>query len=390
MSDDTRVRALPRHPNLEHLKNEAKDRLALMRITAPEAQLAEAQFEIARAYGFSSWRALKEEVEKQTGSVDIDPHAPLSAVTGLYAGVIENFFTDVTQRDGGLLLKGVTGPEIFARRGEDGWFHADAPPQAYGFADVVDGKAQTVFIRSARRTDRATRIDAATADTMRLAYAAAREEQRRPRTAISVPPEVIERHVGHYAGRHPVALEISRDGNQLYCQLTGMPRFLFNAESETLFFNAVISSQIEFRVEDGKTTGLVLHQGGMRMTMPRASAEEARDAGAEITRRAVEQQQPRTRVAVKPEILSRYAGRYRIGDRLILTVMAEEDRLFAEMPNQPRIEIFPESETKFFWTVRAAQLEFFLTPDGEVSHAVMHQVGQMIPLTRLGEEEAAA
>lgn len=51
--------ALPARANLEHLRKQAKARLADLRRHRPGAQLAEAQLEIARANGFSSWRSLK-------------------------------------------------------------------------------------------------------------------------------------------------------------------------------------------------------------------------------------------------------------------------------------------------------------------------------------------
>jgi len=56
-------RKLPARPNLEFLKNEAKDRLDDLRRTDPRAQLADAQFALAQDYGFASWPKLKEHVE---------------------------------------------------------------------------------------------------------------------------------------------------------------------------------------------------------------------------------------------------------------------------------------------------------------------------------------
>jgi hypothetical protein len=54
---------LPAHPNLEHLKNEAKQRLKSMRTERSGAKLSEAQLLVARSYGFPSWRALKSYVD---------------------------------------------------------------------------------------------------------------------------------------------------------------------------------------------------------------------------------------------------------------------------------------------------------------------------------------
>jgi hypothetical protein len=50
---------LPDRPNLRHLRNQAKDLLRAGR--APS--LADAQFQIARLYGFASWPKLKAHVE---------------------------------------------------------------------------------------------------------------------------------------------------------------------------------------------------------------------------------------------------------------------------------------------------------------------------------------
>lgn len=60
------ARALPAQPNLEHLKNEAKQRLKALRVQEPHAQLTEIQLAVARDYGFASWRALKTYIDEVT------------------------------------------------------------------------------------------------------------------------------------------------------------------------------------------------------------------------------------------------------------------------------------------------------------------------------------
>jgi ankyrin repeat protein len=57
---------LPESPNLDWLRKRAKGRLAELRKTNPDAKLADAQFALAREYGFSSWRALKAHVDSLT------------------------------------------------------------------------------------------------------------------------------------------------------------------------------------------------------------------------------------------------------------------------------------------------------------------------------------
>src|SRR4051794_23008327 len=51
--------SLPESPSLDWLRKQAKRRLGELRKANPAARLADAQFDLARQYGFASWRALK-------------------------------------------------------------------------------------------------------------------------------------------------------------------------------------------------------------------------------------------------------------------------------------------------------------------------------------------
>ena len=54
---------LPDAPSLEWLRKQAKRRLRELRESAPDTQLADAQLDLARRYGFPSWRALKARID---------------------------------------------------------------------------------------------------------------------------------------------------------------------------------------------------------------------------------------------------------------------------------------------------------------------------------------
>ena len=56
-------RVLPPKPNLEFLKNEAKELLQALRLESPSVKLAHALHRLARDYGFQTWPALKAHVE---------------------------------------------------------------------------------------------------------------------------------------------------------------------------------------------------------------------------------------------------------------------------------------------------------------------------------------
>ena len=73
-------RSLPARANLEHLRNEAKQRLKQLRTQDATAKLTDAQRRVAREYGFASWRQLKaavdqsvrERVFRAAGAGDVD------------------------------------------------------------------------------------------------------------------------------------------------------------------------------------------------------------------------------------------------------------------------------------------------------------------------------
>lgn len=58
------TKTLPAQPDLDWLKKTAKQRLREIRTHDPEAKLHQAQLEIARDYGFASWRELKAHVDR--------------------------------------------------------------------------------------------------------------------------------------------------------------------------------------------------------------------------------------------------------------------------------------------------------------------------------------
>jgi hypothetical protein len=87
-------------------------------------------------------------------------------------------------------------------------------------------------------------------------------------------------------------------------------------------------------------------------------------------------------IKVSPATLDALVGRYDYGSA-ILTVEKEGSRLFAQLSGQPRREIFPESETNFFWKVVEARVTFVKNAEGKVVKAIHHQNGATINAARL-------
>lgn len=78
------MRILPDNPSLDFLRQEAKDVLAALRESTPEATLADAQRTLAGQYGFRAWTDLKAEVEKRRGALPEAPEGVTEALADVF------------------------------------------------------------------------------------------------------------------------------------------------------------------------------------------------------------------------------------------------------------------------------------------------------------------
>jgi hypothetical protein len=379
---------LPEHPSLEHLKKQARRRLRELRLAAPASKLAEAQLQVARGYGFPSWRALKSFVETAGGQAD-----DRGRWLGSYRTdprLMSNGVVTIASEGGRLYLDSAAGARFELLEAEPGRLRIAGVEAFYSFEGDGAGPARTLVQHTPGGDVRHERIPEAEARAIRAVREQATADQARLRTIASVGPEVLQRYVGHYVSPLGPGLEVtSRDG-RLFVQVVGQPQLEVFPETETRFFYRVVVAQLEFVLEDGEVTILLLHQSGLEQKMHRVSAEEASRSTARIREALSEQERPRTLVKIDPAVLDRYAGRYRLDPHRILTVSADQGRLYVEITDQPRYEVHPESETTFFWTVVAAQITFVTAPGGRVTHAILHQSGRNLPLPRLDDQGAAA
>jgi len=99
--------------------------------------------------------------------------------------------------------------------------------------------------------------------------------------SITLDSTMLDRYAGDYQLAPSAVLAVTREGNQLFAQLTGQPKAEIFAHSESEFFYKIVNAQISFeRDAQGRTTGLVLHQNGANMAAPRIDAAIAQKISA--------------------------------------------------------------------------------------------------------------
>jgi hypothetical protein len=107
------------------------------------------------------------------------------------------------------------------------------------------------------------------------------------------------------------------------------------------------------------------------------STEDIDDIGfhlldASLPLRAVAQ-----RVVVEEAKLARLDGFYDIGGAT-LTVTHEGTQLYARLTGQARFAVFPKSETRFFYRVVPAELEFAVPAEGPATQVTLFQGGREV------------
>ncbi len=108
----------------------------------------------------------------------------------------------------------------------------------------------------------------------------------------------------------------------------------------------------------------------------------------EMARRLAEQQQPRKIAPFDAKLFDNYAGYYELAPNAVITTSRDGNRFFAQLTGQPRFEIYPESNTKFFFTVVAAQISFVTDARGQATELVLHQNGFEQHAKRISEAQA--
>jgi beta-lactamase regulating signal transducer with metallopeptidase domain len=215
--------------------------------------------------------------------------------------------------------------------------------------------------------------------------AAAQDEPK----IVSVSAALLESYVGAYQfdADTPVAglvLTVTREGDHLGAQLSGQSKSEIFPSGSNEFFNSKARASFTFVTdEQGKVTGLVLHQSGLNPHATKTTSAVAASVRAATEQKLAEQQKPHQVASIDPKLLDGYIGSYRLSQTFAITITREGDQLFAQGTDQPKAQIYPYGPNEFFFTVVAAQLTFVTGADGRATELVLHQSGRDKPAPRI-------
>ncbi len=79
---------------------------------------------------------------------------------------------------------------------------------------------------------------------------------------------------------------------------------------------------------------------------------------------------------VTNDVLQSYAGQYELEPGLIITITREGNSLYLQATGQDKVQLFPESQNKFFLKGVDAEVEFVKGDKGQVTKLVVYQNGE--------------
>ena len=84
-----------------------------------------------------------------------------------------------------------------------------------------------------------------------------------------------------------------------------------------------------------------------------------------------ERAQQAATIELDPHIYDAYIGEYEIAPDKSVTITREGNKIFGKMTGQPKVELFPTSQTRFIIKVADAEINFIKDTQGQVTHLTL-------------------
>jgi CubicO group peptidase (beta-lactamase class C family) len=180
-------------------------------------------------------------------------------------------------------------------------------------------------------------------------------------TEIKLDEGTLDAYPGVYENEQKDERTIIKEGDQLFSQRAGGPMNKIKPYEKDKFFFENSFTTIEFkRNAENKIISVNVND--------RASSENWIKTDKKVT--------VRKEVDLSESVLDQYVGDYQLTPGFVISVTRENNKMFTQATGQTKVEIFAESETKFFLKVVDAQLEFVRDETGKFSKLILYQGGQ--------------
>ncbi|QHI38794.1 Penicillin-binding protein 4* [Kordia antarctica] len=181
---------------------------------------------------------------------------------------------------------------------------------------------------------------------------------------VTLTKEQLQKWVGAYEFEDGVVRFVSLKDDQLYSQRSdGNAAFkIFPLTQNRFFFE---DSFAEYIFSDG-TPKKVVFKSNINVSK-----------GVETDKKMAESKKE---IQLSEEVLKKYIGTYELAPTFFIEVNVKGNQIFAQATNQPKFELFAESEDNFFLKVVEAKITFQIDEVTKMPKSlILHQGGQNIP-----------
>ncbi|MGZ8558571.1 MAG: serine hydrolase, partial [Chitinophagaceae bacterium] len=177
-------------------------------------------------------------------------------------------------------------------------------------------------------------------------------------------PKDLQVYTGRFEMINIGVLTVTTTDNKLYAQLSGQPKFEIFPLAEDEFFWKVVDARLKFvKDEKGEITQSILFQNGQELKAKKLKEEQIAE--------------------IDPALLDNYLGKYKLNDKIIVTIFKENNKLFAHPTDQPKLEMLPVSEIDFVIKEINAKLTFIKGENGKVTRIKLNMNGMDSELPRI-------
>ncbi|MEL7269476.1 MAG: serine hydrolase [Bacteroidota bacterium] len=183
--------------------------------------------------------------------------------------------------------------------------------------------------------------------------------------SIAMETKSLEALVGVYDFEDESTRIITLEDNQLFSQRTGGGKFKIFPISESIFVFEDSFASFRFEEEDGKIKAFFEN---------RIEKTEGYKTDKAIP--------TREEITLSETVLQRYTGTFNLFPNFDIVFTLEDGKFISQATGQGKMEIFAETETKFFSKQIDAQIEFMASKSGKFDTFILYQAGQEMKGTR--------
>jgi CubicO group peptidase (beta-lactamase class C family) len=186
---------------------------------------------------------------------------------------------------------------------------------------------------------------------------------------ITMTEAQLREYVGIYRVDDKTTRTVTFEDGRLHSQRSDGPKLVIRPRARDEFFFDESFTTLSFeRGADGKLAAMILNDGKVSRAV-----------------RTDEKVAERVFVTIAPEKLDRYVGRYQVTPELIITVSRKGNELFGQARGPREIQMFAESEAKWFLKEVSAQLTFEFDASGKANRLTLQQNGRNLTGDRIAE-----